>query len=338
MSERYYEDFHAGQVLEFGGREIIKDEIIAYACVYDAQPFHTDEEAAKKLMLGGLSASGWHTACLVMRMNYDGWLKDTASLGAPGIDELRWVKPVRPGDRLDVRLEILDTRVSKSRPEMGLVAMACAVMNQSGDVVLTQRHTQLIRRRDAAEENPAPASKEEPSKPTGAHQSAMPQPQKPPLSAWYEDLVIGTNAALGTETFTREAIIAFARTYDPQPFHLDDEAASRSLFGRLAASGWHTASSWMKHLVNARKQFAGARARDAAPRAEPGPSPGFTNLRWHRPVYAGDTVAFATELVDKRVTSRPGWGLISSRNTGVNQDGVLVYEFTGTAFWPLRPK
>jgi acyl dehydratase len=336
MPQRYYEDFRAGQVFEFGGREITKDEIIDYATVYDAQPFHTDEEAAKKLMLGGLSASGWHTACLVMRMNYDGWLNDTASLGAPGIDELRWVKPVRPGDRLDVRLEILDARASKSRPEMGLVGMACAVTNQSGDIVLTQKHTQLIRRRAAADEHLAPAPKTE-SKLAIPDRSEAPRSTEPPLAAWFEDLVIGTKAALGEETFTRQAIIDFARVYDPQPFHLDDEAASRSLFGRLAASGWHTASSWMKHLVNARKQVPGKRAHDAAPRAEPGPSPGFTNLRWHRPVFAGDTVAFATELIDKRVTSRPGWGLISSRNTGMNQDGDLVYEFTGTAFWPLRP-
>ena len=95
MPQRYFEDFHSGDVLPLGERAITKDEIIAYASVYDAQPFHIDEDAAKKLMLGGLAASGWHTACSIMRMNYDSWLKDTASLGAPGIDELRWTKPVR---------------------------------------------------------------------------------------------------------------------------------------------------------------------------------------------------------------------------------------------------
>src|SRR5437763_9944090 len=156
MSERYYEDFAPGQVLALSERTITKEEIIAYASVYDAQPFHIDEEAAKKLMLGGLAASGWHTACVAMRMNYDSWLKDAASLGAPRIDELRWVKPVRPGDRLSGRLEILDTRTSKSRPEMGLVGMSCTVENQAGEVVLTQKHTQIIRRRGAAEASFAP--------------------------------------------------------------------------------------------------------------------------------------------------------------------------------------
>src|SRR5947209_17683503 len=123
MPDRYFEDFHSGDVLPIEERTISKDEIIAYASVYDAQPFHIDEEAAKNLMLGGLAASGWHTACVIMRMNYDSWLKSTASLGAPGIDELRWIKPVRPGDRLSGRLEILEPRTSKSRPGMGFVGM-----------------------------------------------------------------------------------------------------------------------------------------------------------------------------------------------------------------------
>jgi acyl dehydratase len=335
MPERYYEDFAPGQVLPLGEREITKDEIIAYASVYDAQPFHIDEAAAKKLMLGGLAASGWHTACVIMRMNYDSWLKDTASLGAPGIDELRWTKPVRPGDRLSGRLEITQTRPSKSRPEMGLVGMACTVENQAGEVVLTQKHTQIIRRRGAAGANFGPPMQDE------ALTRLQPQeesPQTPPLAGWFEELSIGTKTALGAETFTRESIIEFAQKYDPQPFHVDDEAARSSLFGRLAASGWHTASMWMKRFVDTRAKFERERERSSEPAPRPGPSPGFTKLRWHRPVYAGDTISFASELVDKRVTSRPGWGLVFSRNIGVNQDGVPVYEFTGSAFWPLRPK
>jgi acyl dehydratase len=333
MSERYYEDFAPGQVLALSERTITKEEIIAYASVYDAQPFHVDEEAAKKLMLGGLAASGWHTACVVMRMNYDSWLKDTASLGAPGIEELRWVKPVRPGDRLSGRLEILQTRASKSRPEMGLVGMSCTVENQSGEIVLTQKHTQIIRLRGAADANLAPP----PGNGSAAH-SRQAAPQTPPLSVWFEDLKVGTKTALGSELFTRESIIEFARTYDPQPFHIDEEAAKHSLFGRLTASGWHTASMWMKQFVDTRAKFAKEGGPGGEPVPRPGPSPGFTKLRWHRPVYAGDTIAFASELADKRVTSRSGWGLIFSHNTGTNQDGVVVYEFTGSAFWPLRPK
>jgi|SRR3954447_16007565 acyl dehydratase len=334
MPQRYFEDFHSGDVLPLGERAITKDEIIAYASVYDAQPFHIDEDAAKKLMLGGLAASGWHTACSIMRMNYDSWLKDTASLGAPGIDELRWTKPVRPGDRLMGQLEITQTRTSKSRPEMGLVGMSCTVENQAGEVVLTQKHTQIIRRRGAAEANFAPLGKDKAATP----QANEVMRQTPPLSAWFEDLKVGTKTALGSEAFTRDSIIDFARKYDPQPFHVDEEAARSSLFGRLAASGWHTASMWMKRFVDTRAKFERERGPSSEPMPRPGPSPGFTKLSWHRPVYANDTISFASELVDKRVISRPGWGLILSHNTGVNQNGTPVYEFTGSAFWPLRPK
>jgi acyl dehydratase len=217
---------------------------------------------------------------------------------------------------------------------MGLVGMSCTVENQSGEVVLTQRHTQIIRRRGAADANVAPPQQ-------GNSSALSPQeaaPQTPPLSAWFEDLTVGAKTNLGRETFTRESIIDFAKKYDPQPFHIDDEAASRSLFGRLAASGWHTASMWMKQFVDTRAKFEKERAPSSEPAPRPGPSPGFTKLRWHRPVYVGDTISFASELADKRVTSRAGWGLIFSHNTGANQDGVLVYEFRGSAFWPLRPK
>jgi acyl dehydratase len=230
-------------------------------------------------------------------------------------------------------LEILETRASKSRPEMGLVGMSCTVENQSGEIVLTQKHTQIIRRREAADAYLAP-----PKGNGSATQAREAAPQTPPISAWFEDLKLGTKTALGSEIFTRESIIDFARKYDPQPFHIDEEAAKHSLFGGLAASGWHTASTWMKQFVDTRTKFAKEREPGGEPAARPGPSPGFTKLRWHRPVYAGDTIAFASELSDKRVTSRPGWGLIFSHNTGTNQDGVLVCEFTGSAFWPLRPK
>ena len=124
MSHKYYwEDFYPGQVLETGGYSLSEEEIIEFARKYDPQPFHTDKDKAKQSYFNGLIASGWQTASVAMRMICDLYLLDAASLGSPGVDELRWVKPVRPGDTLRLKATVLETRASASRPTL---ASACA--------------------------------------------------------------------------------------------------------------------------------------------------------------------------------------------------------------------
>ncbi len=154
---------------------------------------------------------------------------------------------------------------------------------------------------------------------------------------YFEDCIVGHRRELGSYTFTRERIVAFAERYDPQPFHLDEEAGRRSLFGGLAASGWHTASVWMKMAVeNGDREATEARARgESLP--ELGPSPGIRNLRWPRPVLADDTLTFFTEVASKRESaSRPAWGLVFVLNTAVDQRGELALSFEGSAFHPRR--
>jgi len=157
-------------------------------------------------------------------------------------------------------------------------------------------------------------------------------------SGYYEDLVIGETVALGSHTFTADEIKAFARLYDPQPFHLDEAAARASHFGGLCASGWHTCAIWMRLLIDAvERERAAARAL-GLPIAERGPSPGFRDLKWLKPVYVGDTITYAARLIDTRVSaSRPGWGLVTHYNSGVNQKGEPVMEFTASAFLQRRP-
>jgi acyl dehydratase len=156
------------------------------------------------------------------------------------------------------------------------------------------------------------------------------------MSRYFEDLAVGEVTELGAHTFTAEEIKAFAGLYDPQPFHLDEAAAAASHFGALCASGWHTAAIWMRLMVRTMQAQDDA---PGAPAARLGPSPGFRDLKWLRPVYAGDTIRYASTLVDKRPSgSRPGWGLVTHRNTGTNQDGVLVFEFQATAFLERRPE
>jgi acyl dehydratase len=154
---------------------------------------------------------------------------------------------------------------------------------------------------------------------------------------WFEDLVIGSRVDLGRHTFTADAIKAFATLYDPQPFHMDEEAARASSFGALCASGWHTAAVWMKLMVAERqRQTDAALARGEDP-GRMGPSPGFTDLKWLRPVFAGDTIAYATEVIELRASrSKPHWGLMRSHNTGTNQHGVTVFSFIGNVFVPRR--
>jgi acyl dehydratase len=147
---RYFEDFTPGQTIELGRRSITRDEIIAFAREFDPQPFHLDEEAAKTTIYGGLIASGWHTAAISMRLLYDGLVKDTVSLGSPGVDELRWVKPVRPGDTLSGRLTVLECVPSRSKPDRGIVRSTIEMLNQHGEVVVTSKGMSLFGRRPAS--------------------------------------------------------------------------------------------------------------------------------------------------------------------------------------------
>jgi acyl dehydratase len=137
--ERYFEDYRAGEVFEFGDRLICAEEIIQFATLYDPQPFHLDDEAAKLSPFGRLAASGWMTASVVMRLVVDNYISRVSSLGSPGIDELRWVKPVHAGDRLKVRVTTLETRASKSKPDRGLLHGLTEAFNQHGELVMSQK-------------------------------------------------------------------------------------------------------------------------------------------------------------------------------------------------------
>lgn len=144
MPKVYYEDFAKGSVRSYGPRSMTREEIVEYASEFDNQPMHMDDEAAKKSLLGGLAASGWHTCCFMYRMMYDYVIKDTASMGSPGIEETKWLKPVRPDVPLTLRMEILDKRISKSRPEMGIVRIRAQLLDDSEKPVIDQTSNVLI--------------------------------------------------------------------------------------------------------------------------------------------------------------------------------------------------
>jgi acyl dehydratase len=145
----HWEDFVVGSVAEFGPRRVTREEIIAFAAEFDPQPMHMDEERARATMLGGLAASGWHTCAIGMRLIVDGFMGNSVSIGSPGIDQVRWFKPVRPGDELTLRRTVLDARPLKSRPEWGLVKFRFELLNQDRERVMLQENVNLFGRRGA---------------------------------------------------------------------------------------------------------------------------------------------------------------------------------------------
>ena len=149
---RFYEDFEVGQTYDLKPRLVTAEEIIAFAREYDPQPFHLSEAVAKRSLLGGLAASGWHGAALFMRMSYDSWMKDAGTvLGGPGVDSMRWIKPIRAGDTITGTTEILEMRESKSKPEVGIIRMKSQIRSQtSGELLMELIYPVLIRRRGVA--------------------------------------------------------------------------------------------------------------------------------------------------------------------------------------------
>lgn len=325
----HHEDLAIGKPYAFGRKVVTAEEIIAFGRAFDPQPMHTDPEAAKSTPVGGLCASGWHTCAMMMRMAVDGLLGEVASLGSPGMDEVRWKRPVRPGDVLSLRYTVQAARVLASRPDVGLAKVLVEAVDAKGEVPAAWLTNQLTRVR-----HPAAAAASAPGK--------GPKPAKAPLpdlwdapaggrlhDVFFEDAAIGETVDLGSHTFGRAEIIDFARAYDPQPFHLDGEAAKASLFGGLCASGWHTAAVFIRGVIAARQQANAAAVARGEQVAAYGPSPGFRDLRWPKPVYVGDTVSYRSRLIEKiDMKSRPHRGLLANAVQGRNQKGEIVLAVT----------
>jgi acyl dehydratase len=143
-----FDDFRPGRFGTFGPRHVTREEILAFAAEFDPQPMHLDEAAASRSMLKGLSGSGWHLCSIVMRMMFDGFIGNTASLGSPGVNEMRWLAPLRPGDDLMLDVDVVEARISRSRPETGIVTFKCAVRNAADQALCVMVSPIMVRRRD----------------------------------------------------------------------------------------------------------------------------------------------------------------------------------------------
>ena len=147
MAVQYLEDFAAGMTFRSGSATVTTDAIKQFAAEFDPQPFHLDEAAARETMFGGLAASGWHTAAITMKLMVASEFKPAAGIVGVGFDELRWPRPVRPGDELHVETEVLETRASKSNPRQGLIKIRMSTLNQNGEAVLISAGNLIVPRR-----------------------------------------------------------------------------------------------------------------------------------------------------------------------------------------------
>ena len=203
----HLEDFRPGDTMAYAPIVLDEAAIVAFARDWDPQPFHLDAEAARGSFAGRLIASGWHSCALLMRMVADAFLLEAASLGAPGIEAVRWRAPILPGMRLFGGHEVLETRASRSKPEMGLVRFRFHLADEAGAPVLEQTNLILFGRRGA----PAP---------TPMARVAAPEVEAPPADAPvplppFEDLVPGAREPIGARHFPAQEIVAFARAFDP---------------------------------------------------------------------------------------------------------------------------
>jgi acyl dehydratase len=325
---RFFEDFSPGLSEPYGSVLISEAELLCFAAEFDPQPMHLDAQSEQAKLIGGLIASGWYTCAVNMRLMADGFLLSAGSgLGSPGIDRVAWLRPVRPGDVLTGRFKVMGRKASQSKPDRGFVRFLFTLSNQAGDHVLMQENLIMMMRRDPSATVPPPEG-------SGLAQPrpeilALPEHENPPLGRIGEQNP-GDTLILGSRLFQANDIIRFARAFDPQEFHLSEEAGRASHFGGLAASGWHIAASWMRALLDYWREEQ-QRGR-FVPRL--GPSPGFEDLRWARPVLAGDRLTYASRLIDaRRSASKPGWGIARHRHYAINQRGEPVFAFTGAVLW-----
>ena len=331
----HHEDLTVGRPQLFAVSTASEEEILAFRREYDPLPPPAADKDDKQARLAPVCASPLHVCAMMMRAFCDGFLNRIASLGAPGVDEVTWSLPVRPGDVLSLRHRIVEKRDLASRPDVGLSKTVVELVNGRGEVAAGWITNQLVRRRHPASaratsrriaraplvslwDDPAPAA-------------------APSFDVFFEDARLGAKTDYGHYAFAEAEIIAFARRFDPQPFHTDPASAKGSLFDGLCASGWHTAAAASRAAAMARL-FCNAAARQRGLELPVlAPAAAWRDLRWPRPVYVNDVVEFRARLSEKTAHPlRRDVGLIGTEVQGRNQRGEIVLAFVAHGLWPRR--
>lgn len=319
MRQRYWEDIEDGETLPLGTATMSREEIVAFASEFDPQPFHLDDEAARGTLLGGQAASGWHTCVVVMGLVDKAMIERALSLQTPGAEEIRWRKPVRPGDALSGRVVLSSKSTCACSSSAGACRAFVEVFNQCAEPVLSWRMDCILPRRStgAKGRRPCPMRSERPAR--------VRRRLADHAIKFFDDVAAGDEIALGCYAFTADRVGTFRTRYG--------DALSRRIGLTTAVSGglaheWHVVSAWMQCLVRYYRLQSERLRREGKPVPLLGPAAGVKHLRWHAPVRAGEVISFSTWAERKLdIASHGDWGLLIAGAEGVNARGEIVVSF-----------
>lgn len=320
MRQRFWEDIEDGETLPLGNATMSREEIVAFASEFDPQPFHLDDEAARGTLLGGQAASGWHTCVVVMDLVEKAMHEHALALQAPGAEEIRWRKPVRPDDILTGHVVLSSKSKCACSSSSGSCSAAIEVFNQCAELVVSWRMDCIIPRREPATSATPQACPLRSERPARVHRVNGDQAIR-----FFDDVAPGDEIALGAYAFTPDCIGSFRARY------------GAALSGRIGfatdvctgfAHDWHVVSAWMHCIVRYYRLQSEQLRREGKPVPLLGPAAGVKHLRWHAPVRAGEVISFTTWAERKLdIASHGDWGLLIAGAEGVNANGEIVVSF-----------
>ncbi len=341
MSLRHYEDLSVGESIDLGCRTAAGDEALEFAREFDPQPFHLDCRAAGSSLMGGLIASGWYTAAMLSRMLWDNWFRFVKGAGSLGVTKHVWIRPLYVGDTMYGKCTIKAMQESRTMPGVGLVDLELKATSSANRIICAARWTVMVHKRAGSK-----PSFENMRRPFGA-QNCIDRQSLTDAGALGREMLylnlckMNRTLLLGEVSASTEQMIRFSRSYNPQPFLIDEKLAEESHFGRLVASGWHSCALVMRAYVDSR-----LRALDSLPEAERsyavdsgGIGVGIEALRWISPVHANEKLAACITPLERRPgRMRQGWGKLRMRAELLNGKGQPTLQFYPTVYMRESPE
>lgn len=319
-------DHSSAEFINLGRIQLTAEAVKEFAAAYDPQPQHIDEQAAAQTLLGGLVASGWQMCAVLMRQVESQLATMFPQIGVPSIDEIRWLKPIRPGEALDARFSRRSRCSCRACGDAGGWAIVAEVVDQTGDPILRMNSNVLLPPREAA-----PAGVWQSAIRCAEHVKRKPRvPRRPGghLVRYFEEVELGDEIELGSFDFTPSAVASYSRMIQSACGDGDPHSPSPETLRGSAVSNWHVIAAWMRKVIDYYQNEADWLASQSRPVPVLGPAAGARSLSWCKPVRAGETIAFSSWAEHKiEIGTSSDWGLLVAGAEGVNQDGEVVVSF-----------